>query len=148
MGESTAGDWRAAAALLAAGVGLALLACSTVDSRIARQQELFDGYPPDVQRNIRRGVIEVGYTPEMVTMALGEPDRKVEMQTEDGIAEVWSYRRSVPGFGVGMGTGGYVGSGVGIGTGVSVGEPARSEERARVEFFGGRVARFESVAPR
>lgn len=148
MGEPAHGGPGTAAALLAFGIALVLLACGTVDSRIARQQELFDGYPPDVQRNIRRGLIEVGYTPEMVVMALGEPDRKVEMQTEDGVAEVWSYRRSVPGFGVGMGTGGYVGSGVGIGTGVSVGEPPRSEERARVEFFGGRVTRFESVAPR
>jgi len=83
-----------------------------------------------------------------VVMALGEPDRKVEMQTEDGMAEVWTWRKSVPGFGIGMGTGTYVGSGVGIGTGVSVGEPAHSEDRARVEFFGGRVTRFQSAAPK
>jgi len=134
-------------ALLAAAA-LALSACSTIDSRIRKQQALFDSYPPDVQNNIRNGRIEVGYTQEMVAMALGEPDRKVEMQTEDGVAEVWSYRKSVPGFSVGTGSGTYVGSGVGIGSGVSVGDPPRSEDKAVVEFWGGRVARFQTPAPR
>jgi hypothetical protein len=133
---------------LLAAAALALAACSTIDSRIGRQQALFDSYPPHVQQNIRNGVIEVGYTPEMVVMALGEPDRKVEMQAQDGVAEVWTYRKSVPGFAVGMGSGGYVGSGVGIGTGVTVGEPARSEDRAVVEFWGGRVSRFQALAPK
>ena len=137
--------WSSTTLLAAA---LALAACNTIDSRIGRQQELFDSYPPNVQQNIRNGLIEVGYTPEMVVMALGEPDRKTEMQTEDGVAEVWTYRKSVPGFGVGVGSGGYVGSGVGIGTGVTVGEPARSEDRAVVEFWEGRVSRFEALAPK
>jgi len=138
---------RACIALLAAAA-FALSACSTVDSRIRKQQALFDSYPPAVQNNIRNGRIEVGYTREMVAMALGEPDRKVETQTEDGVAEVWSYRKSVPGFSVGMGSGSYLGSGVGIGSGVSVGEPPRSEDAAIVEFWGGRVARFHTPAPR
>jgi len=126
----------------------ALTACSTVDSRINKQQALFDSYPPDIRQSIRDGRIEVGYTPEMVAMALGEPDRKVETQTEDGLAEVWTYRKNVPGFSVGMGSGSYVGSGVGIGSGVSVGEPPRSEDEAVVEFWGGRVARFHVPAPK
>ena len=133
-------------ALLAAAA-LALTACSTIDSRVRRQQALFDSYPPDVQHSIRNGRIEVGYTPEMVAMALGEPDRKVETRTEDGVAEVWTYRKNVPGFSVGMGSGSYLGSGVGIGSGVSVGEPARSEDEAVVEFWGGRVSRFHALAP-
>jgi hypothetical protein len=127
---------------------LALTACNTIDSRIHKQQALFDSYPPDVQHNIRDGRIEVGYTPEMVAMALGEPDRKVETQTEEGVAEVWTYRKSVPGFSVGMGSGSYVGSGVGIGSGVSVGEPPRSEDEAVVEFWRGRVSRFHAPAPK
>ena len=137
--------WSGTALLAAA---LVLVACNTIDSRIGRQQALFDSYPPNVQQNIRNGVIEADYTPEMVVMALGKPDRKAEMQTQDGVAEVWTYRKSVPGFGVGMGSGGYVGSGVGIGTGVTVGEPARSEDRAVVEFWGGRVSRFQALAPK
>jgi hypothetical protein len=124
---------------------IALTACNTTGSRIRRQQALFDSYPPEVQQNIRNGVIEVGYTPEMVVMALGEPDRKAVAQPGEESAEVWTYRRSVPGFGIGMGTGGYAGGGVGVGTGVTVGEPARSEDHAVVEFSGGRVKRFDAL---
>ena len=131
-----------------AAAALALSACNTVDSRIGKQQALFDSYPPEIQHSIRSGRIEVGYTPEMVAMALGEPDRKVETRTEDGVAEVWSYRKSVPGFSVGMGSGSYLGSGVGIGSGVSVGEPPRSEDEAVIEFWNGRVARFHTPAPK
>jgi len=139
--------WRASLAVVAVAL-VASAACSTTSSRIRSQQELYDGYPPAVQENIRKGVIEVGYTPEMVRMALGEPDRTVVMETEDGPTEVWTYRKSVPGMSVGMGTGGMIGSGVGIGTGVSVGEPARSEDKAVVEFWQGKVSRFEAAGPR
>jgi hypothetical protein len=136
---------RSFAALLGI-VAIAMMACNTTGSRIRRQQELFDSYPPEVQQNIRNGIIEVGYTPEMVVMALGEPDRKEVTELEDGLAEVWTYSKSVPGFGIGMGTGGYAGGGVGIGTGVTVGEPARSVDRTVVQFSGGRVKHFEALA--
>jgi hypothetical protein len=123
---------------------IALTACSTKGSRIRDQQELFDAYPPEVQENIRKGIVEVGYTPEMVVMALGEPDQKVAEKPEDEAAEVWIYRKSTPGFGIGMGTGSYVGSGVSVGSGVRVGEPARSKDRAWIEFSGGRVERVRT----
>jgi hypothetical protein len=131
-------------AVLGAAV-IALAACSSTDSRIRDHQALFDGYPPEVQHNIRSGLIEIGYTPEMVLMALGKPDRRSEVQTGDGAAEIWTYRKSVPGFSVGMGSGGYVSSRVGVGTHVTMGEPARSEDQAVVEFWQGRVSRFEIV---
>ena len=129
-------------ALLGAAA-IALAACSTTDSRIRRHQALFDGYPPEVQHNIRNAGIGIGYSPEMVLMALGKPDRRTEVQTGDGTAEIWTYRKSVPGFAIGMGSGGTVSSRVGVGTHVTVGEPARSEDRAVVEFWQGRVSRFE-----
>ncbi len=71
--------------------------------------------------------------------------RKVVAQPEDESAEVWTYRKSVPGFGIGLGTGGYAGAGVGVGTGVRVGAPARSQDRAVVEFSDGRVKRFRTL---
>ena len=124
---------------------VALTACNTTGSRISRQQELFDSYPPEVQENIRNGMVEVGYTPEMVVMALGDPDEKAVAKPDDELAEVWTYRKSIPGFGIGMGSGGYAGGGVAVGTGVRVGEPARSEDRAVVEFSEGRVKRFRTL---
>jgi hypothetical protein len=135
---------RSFVALLGVAV-MAMMACNTTNSRIRSQQDLFDSYPPEVQQNIRNGVIEAGYTPEMVVMALGEPDRKEVAERADGLVEVWTYSKSVPGFGIGMGSGGYAGGGVAIGTGVTVGEPARSVDRAVVEFSDGRVKHFEAL---
>lgn len=129
---------------LALGLLLALAACGGVESRIRRQQALFDGYPPAVQQNIRAGRIEPGYTPEMVRMALGRPDEVRE--GGDGAGETWIYRRSVPGFGFGIGSGGELGSHVEVGAGMQVEEPPRIEDEALVEFRGGRVVRFESLA--
>lgn len=124
---------------------IALLACNTTGTRIRDQQELFDSYTPEVQENLRNGIVEVGYTTEMVVMALGEPDDKAAAKPENEVEEVWTYRKSVPGFGIGLGTGGYAGAGVSIGTGVRVGEPARSQDRAVIEFSDGRVKRFRTL---
>jgi hypothetical protein len=132
--------------LVAVGVAaLALGACSTIGSRIKQNQALFDGYPPEVQDKILAGNIEVGFTPEMVEMAWGEPYRKDQVTGEDYAAEVWTWTRSVPGVGVGLGTGGYYGGNVGIGTGVLVGDNARREDRAQVEFRNGKVVTFRNL---
>ena len=134
------------AARVALGVAaLWLSACQTIDSRIAASQALFDGYPPDVQEKIRAGDIAVGFTPEMVEMAWGEPYRKDQVTGEDFVAEVWTWSRNIPGVGIGMGSGGYYGGNVGIGTGVVVGEGARREDRAQVEFRNGRVVTFRNL---
>ena len=124
------------------------IACSTTEKRIESDQTLFDSYSPAVQENIRNGVIEIGYTPEMVEMALGKPGRKDQVQAESGATEVWTYQKTRPGIGIGVGSGVGVGSHTGIGTGVSVGKPGGKEDQAVVEFVAGRVARFSTPAPR
>jgi hypothetical protein len=126
---------------------LALLACSTTGSRIRRHQDAFDHYPERVQQNLRNGVIEVGYTPEMVFIALGEPDRKVDVVTGEVAAQVWTWWKSRPGIGVSLGGYNSLGSSVGLGTGMTLGEDSRREETAVVEFRGDRVHRFERLAP-
>ena len=133
--------------LLGALLALVLAGCSTTDSRIRAHQEAFDAYPESVQRNLRAGVIEVGYTPEMVEIALGEPDRKAEVVTGEWVAEVWTWWESSPGIGIGVGSWNALGS-LGLGTGITVGERASREERAVVEFVSGRVRRFELADPR
>ncbi len=135
---------RSLAALLGIAA-IALFACNTTGSRIRDQQELFDSYPPEVRESLRNGIVEVGYTTEMVVMALGEPDQKAAVKPEDEVEEVWTYRQRRPGFGIGLGTGGYAGAGVSVGSGVRVGEPARSQDRAVVEFSDGRVKRFRTL---
>ena len=126
---------------------LAVVGCSTTNSRIRKHQQTFDALPEIVQQNLRGGTIDVGYTPEMVFIALGEPDRKVDRVSEDGMSQVWTWWRSTPGVGISLGGWNSLGSNVGLGTGVSVGEQGRREQTAVVEFRSGRVRRFEAVAP-
>ena len=121
-----------------------LLACSTVDSRIRDNQTVFDSYPPETQAKIRAGEIAVGFTPEMVLMAWGEPSRREQVTGEEFVADVWTWSRSAPGVGFGIGSGGYYGGNVGIGTGILVGEGSRYEDRAQVEFRDGEVVAFRS----
>ena len=122
-----------------------VLACaSSPDRRIAADPEAFDGYPPEVQQQIRDGRVAVGFTEEQVRMALGEPDRKTEVTADDQVAHVWTWRRSTPGIGIGIGGGSY-GGGVGIGTGISTGTGARSEDTRRIEFVNGVVTRIETL---
>lgn len=64
----------------------------TPDSRIQQNAEVFETFPAEVQETIRRGEVEVGYTPEMVYLALGEPDRKVTRRTADEVREIWFYQ--------------------------------------------------------
>lgn len=40
---------------------------------------------------IRRGQVDIGFTGEMVRLALGEPDRISTRRDTDGTSEVWSY---------------------------------------------------------
>jgi len=133
--------------LILAALALAV-GCATTEKRIESDQALFDSYEPAVQQNIRNGIIEVGYTPEMVEMALGEPDRKDHIEAPEGATEVWTYQKSRPGIGIGLGSGVGVGSRTGIGTGVSVGKPATKEDQAVVEFVDGRVVRFSTPSQR
>ncbi|MDD4737055.1 MAG: hypothetical protein PHP44_13230 [Kiritimatiellae bacterium] len=68
-----------------------LAGCSTPDSRIKKNQGLFDTYPPSVQTAVRKGLVEPGFTEEMVYMALGAPDRKYTRVTATRNISVWSY---------------------------------------------------------
>ena len=133
-----------ARALLALALCALLAGCSTIGSRVRANQELFDSYSPEIQQRIRAGELAVGFTPEMVEMAWGAPYRKDQVTGEDMSAEVWTWSRSIPGVGIGMGTGGYYGGGIGVGTGILVGEGSRREDRAQVEFRNGKVTTFRN----
>jgi hypothetical protein len=68
-----------------------LAACSTTASRIRQNPELFARLTPEQQEMIRRGDVAVGFTAEMVRLALGEPDRYGTRTDADGTSEVWTY---------------------------------------------------------
>lgn len=80
--------------LLAAALSVLLLlsACATSpERRISRNPELFASFPADVQENIREGRVDIGYTKDMVRLALGEPNRVVTRRTADEVHESWIY---------------------------------------------------------
>ncbi|MDB6093661.1 MAG: hypothetical protein JWM32_1223 [Verrucomicrobia bacterium] len=71
-------------ALLAAG-------CSTIDSRIKEKSATFAGLDAPTQEKLRKGRVEVGYTKDMVYIALGQPDERKEHVTGQGQTETWIY---------------------------------------------------------
>jgi hypothetical protein len=78
--------------LLALMSGLVLLsACSTPETRIAKQPELFNRLTPEQQQLIKEGRVGIGFDQEMVKLALGDPDRMRERIDASGRSEVWSY---------------------------------------------------------
>lgn len=119
--------------------------CSTPDSRIAEHRPAFDRLPAETQQKIRAGQIDVGFTAEMVRMALGEPDRVYMRQSDQGDTEVWGYQDRGPRFsiGLGVGTGGRhssVGGGVAMSTGGY--DP---DEKIRVELREGKVTAVDTL---
>lgn len=72
------------AALVAAG-------CNSPASRIRRNPELFAQLTPAQQDLIRRGRVDIGFSAEMVRLALGEPDRLGLRTDVDGTTEIWNY---------------------------------------------------------
>ncbi|MBP9914210.1 MAG: hypothetical protein KBF26_12485 [Opitutaceae bacterium] len=73
-------------------LALALLAgCSTIDSRIKEKSALFAGVDAATQEKLRQGTVEINYTPDMVYIALGKPDDKLERITAAGREFTWIY---------------------------------------------------------
>ena len=75
---------------------LLLAGCaSTPAQRIEQNQTAFDSFPVAVQARIRGGQIDLGFQPEMVRIALGEPQRKLVRRTAAGDTDIWLYIDSV-----------------------------------------------------
>lgn len=65
--------------------------CETVDSRIKQNPELFAKLDPAIQAKIKQGIIDLGFTPDMVGLALGEATEKREVRSEKGTETIWIY---------------------------------------------------------
>jgi hypothetical protein len=77
--------------LLLLGLLLAAGCVSTPARRIARNPGLFQNLPPEIQANVKQGRIEIGYTKDMVFLALGAPYRVYVRKTEAGESTIWTY---------------------------------------------------------
>jgi hypothetical protein len=123
---------------------LALTACqSTPQQRVDRNADFVATLSEADQANLAAGIVEVGYTPQMVEIALGEPDEVAFRQTADGEVEVWGYTHRKPSIGIGIGGGSYGGSG-GVGGGISLGTGGDKVYDQVVTFRDGEVVEIES----
>lgn len=80
-------------ALVAIALACALVSgcASTPESRISREPAVFAAFPAPVQAKVRKGEIEIGYTRDMVRLALGLPEHRQTRITELGQTEIWIY---------------------------------------------------------
>jgi hypothetical protein len=150
--ESSANQFPAVKTKLSIGVlaAVAVFAagCSTVDSRIAKNREAFNSWPPAVQDKVVVGQIDLGFTTDQVAVALGQPDRVFTRTTADGTSQVWTYRDRGPrfSFGVGVGMGSFGGRGGSFGgVGINTGGGYHDDEKMGIVFDpNGRVSSIET----
>ena len=131
---------------LALGLSVLLAACtSTPEDRIAKHTAFFDTLPPPVRQKIRAGEVDLGFTPEMVRLALGEPARIFSRQADTGVTELWVYHDNGPRFSIGIGVGTFgrhSATSLGMSTSSGGYDP---EEKMRVEFRDGKVTAVDFV---
>lgn len=76
--------------MLATALGF-LAGCQTVDDRIKEKPEVFSKLDVVTQDKIKQGIIELGYTEDMVYLALGKPDQTRESLSAAGKTTTWVY---------------------------------------------------------
>ncbi|MDR0993871.1 MAG: hypothetical protein LBN38_04815 [Verrucomicrobiota bacterium] len=131
---------------------LCLAGCATVEKRIEKNRDYFDSLPVAAQARIRGGQIDIGFTPPMVRIALGDPDRRLMRRSAGNETEIWLYldteqryvrqRADIDGLSV-AGAGGIRVAGGSAWINVL---QEREYIRSRVEFQHGRVVLIEEAA--
>lgn len=65
--------------------------CDTFDRRSQQKADTFAALSPEEREKLKRGVIELGNSPDMVYIALGRPDERHEQTTTEGQELTWVY---------------------------------------------------------
>lgn len=77
---------------LAIALPLLLLgACNTVEKRIEEKPAAFAAADPATQEKVRKNVVEVGFSTDLVYIALGKPNEERRTQTTNGETLTWIY---------------------------------------------------------
>jgi hypothetical protein len=141
-------------------IGLATLAilagCATPGTRIKKNPTVFASLTPAEQELVRQGRVAIGFTPPMVRIALGSPDRVTQRIDKNGTSEIWHYRSLddcyfYGGFGGPWGPGPYWRGGWGRGYwgtywGGYYGTPAVYRDYIRAVFTNGHLTLIEQDA--
>ena len=140
------GAGRLAVALLAAVVFLA--GCATHEARIKRNQEIFNTLAPVDQALIREGKVAIGFTQDMVRLAVGDPDQRWVRTDAQGQSEVWTYSTYDTRLGSPLYRGYYhqAYGGYPLYGDVLYSADARARAIFKVTFFGGKVSEIEQQA--
>lgn len=140
------GAGRPALALLAALVFFA--GCASPAARIKRNQEIFNALAPAEQALIREGKVAIGFTQDMVRLAVGDPDQRWVRTDAKGQSEVWSYSTYDTRLGSPLYRGYYhwAYGGYPLYGDVLYSADARAREIFKVTFFEGKVAEIEQQA--
>ena len=77
--------------LLLATAILGLAGCQSVESRIKEKPEAFAQVDKATQDKIKQGIIDLGFSEDLVYLALGTPDQKRESVTATGNTTSWIY---------------------------------------------------------
>jgi hypothetical protein len=75
---------------LLAGLGF-FAGCQSVSERIKEKPEVFAKLDVVSQDKIKQGIIDIGFTEDMVYLALGKPDQKRESVSTEGRKVTWIY---------------------------------------------------------
>ncbi len=78
--------------LLLAATALVLAGCNTFNARARQMSAVYDQLPASEQQRLQRGVIGIGDSPEMVYIALGNPDERRDILNADGTQTTWIYK--------------------------------------------------------
>ncbi len=133
-------------ALAAVSGALWLAGCATPETRINDHPEVFSQLTPHEQALVKAGQVGIGFSPEAVKLALGDPDRITVRTDAKGQLQIWHYVENAYCDGAYLyggpywgrwGWGGYWGWGGPYPMG-----PIRSYDRFRVEFRDNKVVAF------
>ena len=76
---------------IAAAALLTITGCQTVDTRIKEKPDVFAKLDVATQDKIKQGIIDLGFTEDMVYLALGAADQKRESVSAAGNTLTWIY---------------------------------------------------------
>ena len=76
----------------APGVAVAIFLAEHTDQVVvALFEEVLASFPAEIQEKVRAGKVDLGFSRDMVSMALGKPQRVYTRRTATGQIEVWAY---------------------------------------------------------
>ncbi|MEM7394232.1 MAG: hypothetical protein AAF492_17985, partial [Verrucomicrobiota bacterium] len=61
------------------------------EKRAAKSPILFDKLTRETQRDLKKGNVQLGWSSDMVEVALGKPNRRYLRKTDQGEVIVWAY---------------------------------------------------------